>query len=220
MAALVLLALGWARGAPRRRCQARPRQPRGRPRTPRRTPCGTRPARRAGQALDTATARRLGLPTAPSRSFAPPDSVVHDLLKARPGYQATRYRADSATVFIGERARAAARARRSPSARGRCSRRTRSRTGETAACSTRTADPHLFDRGPGARSGEGIRYDTCRRRGVVEDALTNFTEGSTVWFLRGNVAQDSSSSRIYAGSSRDHELRSAHAALPLRAPAR
>ena len=50
-------------------------------------------------------------------------------------------------------------------------------------------------------SGEGIRYDTCRRRGTVNDALTNFTEGSTVWFLRGNVAQDSSSSRIYAGSS-------------------
>ena len=35
----------------------------------------------------------------------------------------------------------------------------------------------------------------------IRDALTNFTEGSTVWFLRGNVAQDSSSSRIYAGSS-------------------
>ena len=56
---------------------------------------------RAGQVLDSATARRLGLPTAPSRSFAPPDSVVNDLLK-RPGYQATRYRADSATVFVPE----------------------------------------------------------------------------------------------------------------------
>jgi hypothetical protein len=36
---------------------------------------------------------------------------------------------------------------------------------------------------------------------MIRDALTNFNEGSTVWFLRGNVAQDSSSSRIYAGSS-------------------
>ena len=61
-------------------------------------------------------------------------------------------------------------------------------------------NPHLFDRGQ-VLVGEGIRYDTCRRRGIVNDALTNFTEGSTVWFLRGNVAQDSSSSRIYAGSS-------------------
>ena len=69
-----------------------------------------------------------------------------------------------------------------------------------AACSTPSGNPHLFDRGQ-VLVGEGIRYDTCRRRGIVNDALTNFTEGSTVWFLRGNVAQDSSSSRIYAGSS-------------------
>src|SRR5919107_346697 len=54
---------------------------------------------RPGQTLDTATARRMGLPTAPSRSFAPPDSVVTELL-ARPGYQSTRYRADSATVYV------------------------------------------------------------------------------------------------------------------------
>ena len=37
----------------------------------------------------------------PSRSFAPDDSVLK-ALKARPGYQATRYRADSATVFVQE----------------------------------------------------------------------------------------------------------------------
>ena len=63
-----------------------------------------------------------------------------------------------------------------------------------------SGEPHLFDQGQ-VLVGRGISYDTCRRRGVVKDALTNFTEGSTVWFLRGNVAQDSSSSRIYAGSS-------------------
>jgi hypothetical protein len=49
--------------------------------------------------------------------------------------------------------------------------------------------------------GEQIRYDTCIRRGVISEALTNFTEGSTVWFLRGDVSQDSSSNRIYAASS-------------------
>jgi hypothetical protein len=61
-------------------------------------------------------------------------------------------------------------------------------------------EPHLFDEGQ-VLVGQGIRYDTCKRRGIINDALTNFNEGSTVWFLRGNVAQDSSSSRIYAGSS-------------------
>jgi hypothetical protein len=63
-----------------------------------------------------------------------------------------------------------------------------------------SGNPHLFDQGQ-VLVGEGISYDTCRRRGVINDALTSFNEGSTVWFLRGNVAQDSSSSRIYAGSS-------------------
>src|SRR5207248_2712896 len=55
--------------------------------------------KKPAQALDSATAGRLGIPTAPTRSFAPDDSVLK-ALKARPGYHATRYRADSATVFI------------------------------------------------------------------------------------------------------------------------
>src|SRR3954463_8793156 len=54
---------------------------------------------RPGQSLDTATARRMGLPTGPTPSFAPADSVASELLN-RPGYQATRHRADSATVFM------------------------------------------------------------------------------------------------------------------------
>src|SRR3954468_11176646 len=54
---------------------------------------------RAGQSLDTATAARMGLPTAPSRSFEPPDSVITELL-GRHGYQTTRYRSDSATVYV------------------------------------------------------------------------------------------------------------------------
>src|SRR6185503_17147820 len=61
-------------------------------------------------------------------------------------------------------------------------------------------NPHLFDRGQ-VLAGEGITFNSCTRRGVVNDALTNFNEGGAVWFLRGNVSQDSSSSRIYAGSS-------------------
>ena len=48
-------------------------------------------------------------------------------------------------------------------------------------------------------AGHSLRHLQAPRH--RHEALTNFTEGSTVWFLRGNVAQDSSSSRIYAGSS-------------------
>jgi len=151
-----------------------------------------------GQSLDSATARRLGIPTAPSRSFATPDSVTQELLD-RPGYRATRYRSDSATVFVqDQRVRLEGQA-------------LTERQGSLLEADTITylrescildavGEPHLFDRGQ-VLVGTGIRYDTCIRRGIVESALTNFTEGATVWFLRGNVAQDSSSKRIYAGSS-------------------
>jgi Tat protein translocase TatC len=154
--------------------------------------------RRAGQSLDTATAARMGLPTGPSRSFAPADSVVTDLL-GRSGYQATRYRSDSATVFMeDQRVRLEGQA-------------LTERQGSTLEADTITyrgssclldasGEPKLFDRGQ-VLIGEKIRYDTCVRRGVISDALTNFTEGSTVWFLRGDVSQDSSSNRIYAASS-------------------
>ncbi len=153
---------------------------------------------RAGQSLDTATARRMGLPTAPSRSFAAPDSVMTELL-GRQGYQATRYRADSATVFMqDQRVRLEGKA-------------LTERRGSTLEADTITyrsesclldasGAPKLFDRGQ-VLIGEQIRYDTCIRRGVISDALTNFSEGSTVWFLRGDVSQDSSSNRIYAASS-------------------
>jgi Tat protein translocase TatC len=203
LAALVLLGLGL--GAAPADAQVGQRKPV--PPTPR--PVAQDTARRRdtlrdttrlqpGQALDSATAQRMGLPTAPSRSFAPPDSVVNALLQ-RPGYSATRYRADSATVFVqDERVRLEGEA-------------LTERQGALLEADTITyrrdscvldavGEPHLFDQGQ-VLVGEGIRYDTCRRRGVINDALTNFNEGSTVWFLRGNVAQDSSSSRIYAGSS-------------------
>src|SRR5215207_6597334 len=154
--------------------------------------------RKPGQALDSATAGRLGIPTAPTRSFAPDDSVLTSL-KARPGYQSTRYRADSATVFI-EGQRVLLEGQALTERQGAQLEADTIRYEREGCMLDASGNPHLFDRGQ-VLVGEGIRYDTCRRRGIVDDALTNFTEGSTVWFLRGNVAQDSSSSRIYAGSS-------------------
>ncbi len=156
------------------------------------------PDTRAGQSLDSATARRLGMPTAPSRSFAPPDSVVQELLRRR-GYRPTRYRADSATVFVEDQ---------EVRLQGEALTERQGALLEADSITYRrdscildaSGDPHLFDNGQ-VLVGEGISYDTCRRRGVINDALTSFNEGSTVWFLRGSIAQDSSSSRIYAGSS-------------------
>jgi Tat protein translocase TatC len=176
-----------------------PGQQRGRPRQPRPdTLAADTNQTRPGQTLDTATARRMGLPTAPSRSFAPPDSVISELL-SRPGYQSTRYRADSATVFVQDQ-RVLLQGQALTERRG-TSLEAGTITYRRSSCVLNaTGEPKLFDQGQ-VLVGEGIRYDTCVRRGVITDALTNFSESGTVWFLRGNVSQDSSSSRIYAASS-------------------
>ena len=124
--------------------------------------------------------------------------MVNALLN-RPGYRPTRYRADSATVFVeSQEVRLQGQAL---TERQGAMLEADSITYRRDSCLlAASGDPHLFDEGQ-VLVGEGISYDACRRRGMIRDALTNFNEGSTVWFLRGNVAQDSSSSRIYAGSS-------------------
>jgi Tat protein translocase TatC len=151
-----------------------------------------------GQPLDSATARLLGLPTGPSRKFGEPDSTLSELLK-RPGYKATRYRADSATFFADER-----RIRLEGEAlteQQSVTLEADSVTYQEASCVLEASGaPHLFDKGQ-ILVGGAISYNTCTRRGVIQNALTNFSAGSTVWFLRGNVAADSSARRIYASSS-------------------
>jgi Tat protein translocase TatC len=196
LAALALLALGLgARPAAAQVPAQRPRPPaRAAGADSLRDTTRTRP----GQALDSATAGRLGIPTAPTRSFGPEDSVLK-ALKARPGYQSTRYRADSATVFI-QGQRVLLKGEALTERQGAMLEADTIRYQQNSCLLDASGTPRLFDRGQ-VLVGEGIKYDTCRRRGVVNDALTNFSEGSSVWFLRGNVAQDSSSSRIYAGSS-------------------
>ena len=202
VAALVLLGLGLS--TPRAEAQV-PVNPR-RPPTQQAQPGRGLPdslqdslrRKKPGQALDTATAGRLGIPTGPSRSFAPDDSVMQ-ALKSRPGYQFTRYRSDTATVFVQDE-RVLLRGEALTERQGALLEADTIRYQRNSCLLDASGKPHMFDRGQ-VLVGEGIRYDTCKRRGTVNDALTNFTEGSTVWFLRGNVAQDSSSSRIYAGSS-------------------
>jgi hypothetical protein len=151
-----------------------------------------------GQPLDSATARLLGLPTGPTRKFAEPDSTLAELLK-RPGYKATRYRSDSATFFAADRR---------IQLEGNALTEQQGVTLEADSVGYREAScvleaaggPHLFDKGQ-ILVGGAISYNTCTRRGIIQDAFTNFSGGSTIWFLRGNVAADSSARRIYASSS-------------------
>jgi len=151
----------------------------------------------AGRRLDSASARRLGLPSAPRQAFAPPDSIVEQLLQLA-GYTVTRYRADSAEVRADDGA---------VDLRGNAMTDRNGAILEAAAIKYREGDcsvdaqgePHLFQGGQ-VLIGASARFDTCKERGVVRDALTNFNEGQGNWFVRGNLAVDSSQSRLYGGN--------------------
>ncbi|GIW53523.1 MAG: hypothetical protein KatS3mg081_2878 [Gemmatimonadales bacterium] len=151
------------------------------------------------QPVDTAVARKLGLPTAPSRNFPPIDSVMQALMKEE-GFRITRYAADSLTLFAPEK---------QIELTGSV---LVEREGSTLEADTvrffqadcrllATGKPTLFDRST-VLQGENMGYNTCEHRGIVAEALTTFNQSGVDWFLRGALAVDSASTRIYARGSR------------------
>ena len=150
-----------------------------------------------GQNVDTATARRPGLPTAPTRTFPAADRIIDSLLQLE-GFRVTRYVAetllvqgDSQTIFL----RREAFVERDSTQLEADS----IRYQESSCRLDATGDPHLFDQGT-VLVGEGMRYDTCERRGTVRDALTDFQQGGAKWFVRGDIAADSGNRRVYVGA--------------------
>ncbi len=207
-AALGLLLLGLARGLS---AQGPPAPSPQRPDTARQPPPqgpGVAGAAVQGKTLDTATARRLGLPTGPARSFPPTDAVMDSLLKLH-GYRITHYVADtlvvegdSQTIFL----RGSTFVEREGTKLEADSVRY-----QQASCRLDAAgDPRLFDQGT-VLVGEGMRYDTCIKRGTVNNALTDFQQGGATWYMRGHLALDSGSTRLYGASS---EITSSNLPVP------
>ncbi len=153
--------------------------------------------RGAARELDTATARRLGLPTAPERTFPAPDSVMQSLL-TRPGFAVTRYLGDSArlvadseTVVLGGRA--------ATSRDGTIMEAERIVYDNPGCLLVASGEPRLFEESKIA-VGRTLRFDTCVNRGVFDEAFTTFDELGASWFVRGNLAVDSASSRLFAAN--------------------
>jgi Tat protein translocase TatC len=151
------------------------------------------------QAVDTAVARKLGLPSAPSRNFPPIDSVMQALMKEE-GFRITRYAADSLTLFAPEK---------QIELTGSV---LVEREGSTLEADTvrffqadcrlwAAGKPTLFDRNT-VLQGENMGYNTCEYRGIVAEARTVFNQSGVDWLLRGALAVDSASTRIYARGSR------------------
>jgi Tat protein translocase TatC len=165
---------------------------------------------RAGQVrqLDTASARRLGLPSAPKRPFPAADSIILQLLELR-GYSVTRYQADTANVEATNR-RVELRGNATTERSGGVLEARTIRYQEGECLIEAMGEPHFFQ-GTQVLIGTTARFNTCTERGVVREALTTFPEGGANWFVRGNLAVDSSRSRLYGGNA---ELTSCDLPIP------
>ena len=160
---------------------------------PRQNPADT--GARQPAPLDTASARRLGIPTAPKLSFAASDSVADDLLDLE-GYDITRYRSDTARVQAIDR---------QVKLDGNAMTERSGSTLEAHHITYREGDcrfdadgePHLFQQGT-VVVGRQVQFNTCQERGLVQDGRTTFPQQGANWIISGNIAMDSSASRIYA----------------------
>src|SRR5256712_704179 len=179
-AGIVLLALcGLGAGRlPAPGAGPRPRRPASSP--PDTTPPAGAPGTGApqGQSLDTAAARRLGLPTGPTRSFPPSDAVMDSLLKLK-GYRVTQYVADT-LVVQGDSQTIFLRGESFVDRQGTKLEADSIRYRDASCRLDAAGDPRLFDQGT-VLVGEGMRYDTCIRRGTVRSALTTFQQGGATW---------------------------------------
>jgi sec-independent protein translocase protein TatC len=167
-----------------------------------------RPRAGPGQGLDTAAARQLGLPTAPTRSFPEADSILRALL-ADTAYKIVRYAADSVILFADSQAVALV-------GQGLVEQEGATLEADTvrfrqASCELLARGrPTLFQKGT-VLVGHQMRYDTCERRGFVDEALTNFVQSGVDWFLRGGLSVDSASVRLFA---RNSDLTSCELPIP------
>src|SRR5436309_5972 len=146
--------------------------------------------------VDSSTARKLGLPTGPTRSFPPPDAVMDSLLKLE-GFRITRYTSDT-FVVVGDSQTIFLRREAYVERDGTKLQADSIRYHEASCRLNASGEPQLFDQGT-VLVGEGMTYDTCLRRGTVRDALTDFQQGGVTWYMRGRgLASDSGSKRVYA----------------------
>ncbi|HEY6807977.1 MAG TPA: twin-arginine translocase subunit TatC [Gemmatimonadales bacterium] len=169
-----------------------------RPDTTRRAGQGVPGAPVKGAPLDTATARRLGLPTAPSRSFPASDAVI-DSLMALKGFRKTRYVADTLRV-TGDSGNVELRSEAFVEQEGTKLEADSIRYRQGSCRLDAQGSPRLFDQNS-VLVGSDMRYDTCVKRGTISDALTDFQQGGATWYMRGHLAVDSGSTRMFGARS-------------------
>lgn len=150
--------------------------------------------------LDSSAAKRLGLPSNPTVTFPSRDSIAEALFK-RKGFGFTEMVGDSAVlspdgpkfVINGH-----AGIRRDTSIFE-----ARQLRYDNATCElVGSGEPHLFQGvPPRPLVGRITSINTCKERVVVSEAFTSVNEMGGDWFIRGNIAVDSSWTRLYVAHS-------------------
>ncbi len=149
--------------------------------------------------LDTAAARKLGLPTAPTRSFPASDAVMDSLMKLR-GFRVTQYVADT-LIVKGDSQAILLQGEAFVDRQGTKVQADSIHYYESSCRLDAQGTPQLFDQST-VMVGDVMHYDTCIRRGIVSKAFTDFREGGVTWYMRGDIAVDSGATRLY-GSGTD-----------------
>ncbi|HEY3935122.1 MAG TPA: twin-arginine translocase subunit TatC [Gemmatimonadales bacterium] len=165
-------------------------------------PPGAPPVAVAGvgvHAVDSSTFKRLGLPAGPTAKFPSPDSVMQALLD-REGFANTRFLADSASFVVDSQKIILS--GHAATDRDDAILQAHQIMYDDANClATAEGAPRMFQQGQAPLIGVTMRFNTCNPRGMIGAAYTSFNELGSNWFVRGNLAVDSSGKRLYAGKS-------------------
>ncbi|HXH63147.1 MAG TPA: twin-arginine translocase subunit TatC, partial [Gemmatimonadales bacterium] len=151
-----------------------------------------------GAPLDTATARRLGLPTGPSRTLPASDAVIDSLMQLK-GFRRTRYMSDTLRV-TGDSGNVSLLSDAYVEQEGTKLEADSIRYRQGSCRLDAQGSPHLFDQNS-VMVGADMSYDTCIKRGTISEALTDFQQGGATWYMRGHLAVDSGSTRMYGARS-------------------
>jgi hypothetical protein len=121
---------------------------------------------------------------------------VIDSLKKLPGFRLTQYVADTLIVQGGDTQMIHLRGAAYVEREGTKVESDSIRYHQKSCRLDAVGDPRLFDQAT-VLVGEAMGYDTCVKRGTVHNALTEFQQGGAHWYVRGDLAVDSGSTRLY-----------------------
>lgn len=145
--------------------------------------------------IDSSTAKRLGIPSGPTRTFPGPDSIMQSLLN-RKDFASTRFMADSASFLVDSQQTLLA--GHAATLRDKEQLEADRIIDYDAQCLAEAeGEPRMFQPGHAPVIGLTMRFNTCQQRGIVGSALTSIPMGGANWFVRGNLLPEEGGKLIY-----------------------